>query len=121
MADHRFLDKNGDTLKTFATEDGKHYRHYRQDVAPIIERVKTIGDAQSRARRKNFEYVGSIPMTMLVDWLQKQGKGLDDFYSDNDLKAKFMAWFKSRDNSKLHTQNVTSKRSDSGFHFMGGD
>lgn len=133
MADHRFLDSTGNVLKTFATEDGKNYRHYRQDMDPIIKRVDKIRRQQNESGRSDWYHAGSIPQTLLLDWLNKHGYEWRDFMTNAGgdprhfarngpgVRDKFLTYFYSRDFSKLHNQHVTTKRSDSGFHFTGGD
>jgi hypothetical protein len=119
MAKFKPLPSNGDIKKTFASEDGKHYRGMRQDIDPIIQHVRDqnewINGAAKAGNRNNWRYQGTIPMTVLVDWLQQHGYTIDEFAraDRNDVygpKYKFLKYFKTREFSKLHTDHVTTKR-----------
>jgi hypothetical protein len=120
MAKFRPIYKDGGVVKTFASEDGAHYRHYRQDIDPIIERVKynrdIATDSNKLANPNGWRHEGTVPMTMLVDWLHKHGYTIDEFAraDRNDKygpKYKFLKYFKSRDFAKLHNDHVTTRRS----------
>ena len=118
MAKFRPIYRHGETQKSFASEDGKHYRHYRQDIDPIVERVqhnRDIAAASTKASNPNgWQHKGTIPMTMLVDWLHKHGYTIDEFAraDRNDKygpKYKFLRYFMSRDFAKLHNEHVTTR------------
>ena len=106
-----------DVAKMFVSEDGKHYRGHRQDIQPIMDRVEELrkGAITSKVRNPNeWRHVGSIPMTVLLDWLAKNRYSYDQ-WARNDDKArdKFLKYFMSRDFSKLHNNHITTKRESS--------
>ena len=87
----------GDVTKYFGVErDGsghvQHYRGHRQDVAPVLDRVKRISQAQPGrfSRMGEHQYLGTIPRTMIDDWLNRQGKTWHDYATDDDLKRRFL-------------------------------
>ena len=122
VAKFRPLPSSGDIKKTFASEDGRHYRGMRQDIDPIVKHVKEqdewINGASKGTNRNNWRYGGTIPMSILVDWLQKNGYRFDEFTRArrDDIygpKYKFLQYFKTREFAKLHTDHVTTKRESS--------
>ena len=90
-----------------------NYRGFRQDISPIIDRVSSIAEAvNSRGahEKKDWRYVGSIPMSMLVDWCAKNRYSYNDWATNRDgAKDKFKKWFLTRNHAKLHTEHVTTK------------
>ena len=124
----------GDYLRTFSTEDGKHYRGERQDLEPAIKRASLIQESQAHRGTGAFDrrYIGSIPMVVLIDWLTPRGYTMADWATnqggtqcpmgvdplqhcimDNGVKSEFLRYFLSRDFSKLHTQHTTTRRASS--------
>ncbi len=129
MAKFRPLAQRLDIRKSFASEDGTHYRHFKQDLDPAIRHVEQMrhkmNDAPKTANKSGWQHVGSIPMTVLVDWLTKNGYTMDQWarndggqpYSnvntykhDNGVKSQFLRYFLDRDFSRLHNQHVTTKK-----------
>ena len=118
MADRRYVKGAGDYLRTFSSEDGAHYRVESQDLTPAIRRVQEIRDLQATATRASnpneWRHVGSVPITVVVDWCQRNGYTFDQFARDEDnAKKKFLAYFKTREFSKLHNEHITTKRKSS--------
>lgn len=75
-------------------EGGKltHYRGFREDLRPYVDRAKDISSGASYSR-DGFGYLASVPRIVIHDWLMKQGKDWSDFATDDDLSAKFKKWF----------------------------
>lgn len=136
----------GDYLRTFSTEDGKHFRGEYQDLNPAIRRVELIREAQEFKGTGRFDrqFIGSIPETMLIDWITKRGYTIDQWArneggtpcppggdpvqhckTDGGIKSEFLRYFLSRDFSKLHTQHTTTRRESSQIvvpdNYIGGN
>ncbi len=127
MAKQRYLGKRLDIVKSFSSEDGKHYRGLHQQEAPVIKRAATLremNDTTSLTNPNGWRSEGVIPMAVLVDWLGKHGYTMDEFarndggsprvtvhnyHKDGGVKAKFLKYFLSRDFSQLHSHHVTTK------------
>ena len=113
----KHIGQNLDVAKMFLAEDGKHYRGQRQDIAPIIDRVTDLRNGAITSKIKNpneWRHVGSIPMTVLLDWLTKNRYTMDQWARNEDRsKDKFLRYFMSRDFSKLHNNHITTKRESS--------
>ena len=130
MAGQRLTKAVGDYVRGFASEDGSHYRTERQDLGPAIRRAELIREAQAHHGTGQFDrrYIGSIPVTMLTDWLKKRGYTMDQWarneggtrcpfgadplqhcLHDNGVKSEFLRHFLSRDYAKLHTQHTTTR------------
>lgn len=139
MAKFRPLQQNMDVRKTFATEDGTHYRHWKQDFDPAIRHVEhlrhKVNQAPKVGNRSGWSHVGSIPITLLQDWLTRNGYTMDQWarnegghpYSnvntykhDNGVKSQFLKFFLDRDFSKLHNQHVTTKNERSSVQVPAG-
>ena len=71
-----------------------HYRGWTEDLRPHKARVEAIA-RDAKESKHGMQYVGSVPRIVIHDWLQERQKSWHDFATDKDLKAKFMAWFKS--------------------------
>ena len=132
MATFRPVGTSLDIQQVFASEDGKHYRGYRQDLDPVIRKVEHLRQKVNEAPRSEnpnqWKHVGSIPMTVLVDWLMKNKFTIDQFArndggikgktypeSTSGVKDKFLKYFLSREFSKLHNSHITTKRESSQF------
>ena len=122
---------SGDYARGFIFEDGRAIRHERQELAPTIKRVERFRRLQGRSPNE-WRHVGSIPMTVLIDWLTKTGHTIDQWarndggtpcppgadpvqhiQRDPGVKSQFLRHFLSRDFSKLHNVHVTTKRESS--------
>ena len=114
----------GDLVSTFSSEEGAHYRGHHQELAPAMRRVKQIQELQARRGRGKLdkEYMGSVPVAVLTDWLTRNGytkhewainaggDPYNKFAGGPGVYDKFLSFFLSRDWAKLHTQHVTTKR-----------
>lgn len=87
----------------------EHVRHLREAMDPHIERVKRMSEL-SDGSKSEYQYLGSIPRIMIHDWLLEQGKNWHDYVTDKDLKAKFMAWYRS-ECRLLMAENYQERRS----------
>ena len=139
MAKFRPLAQRLDIRKTFASEDGVHYRHFSQELDPAIRHVQhlrhKVNDAPRSGNKSGWQHIGSIPMTVLQDWLTKNSYTMDQWarndgglpYSnvntykqDNGVKSQFLRFFLDRDFSKLHNEHVTTKRERSSVQVPAG-
>lgn len=130
MKKKRLTRATGDYARSFSTEDGKHFRGHHQELNPAIKRVGHIRELQTMHTRAtnphDRQYIGSIPVTVLQDWLQKNGYRIDEFArneggspnrgndpqfykTDPGVRSQFLRYFLSRDFSKLHTQHGTTR------------
>jgi hypothetical protein len=124
----------GDYRRGFQTQDGVHYRTESQDLGPAIKRVEILKQAEAaRGKTKtDRRFVGSVPSVIIMDWCRKNHYTLDQWArndggikglmypeSKSGVKDQFMAFFLSRDFSKLHTQHVTTKRENLVFAGVG--
>ena len=89
----------------------EHYRHFREDINPHIERVERLSKLQIDTKSE-YRYIGSVPRIMINDWLIKQKKTWHDYVTDKDLKAKFLAWFRN-DYQKLMANHYQKRRLES--------
>jgi hypothetical protein len=92
--------------KWFASEDGKHYRGLSQDIDSVVRHVDRmdakINHAPKAGNRSGWEYAGSIPLAVLVDWCRSNGYTMDQWARDEGgIKAKFMAHIQTREFHKL--------------------
>jgi hypothetical protein len=127
VSDRRLTRAVGDYTRGFSTEDGKHFRSETQELGPAIRRVELIKQAQMATQKSALDkrYVGSVPITVIHDWLMKHGYKWEEYarneggepYATNPrgggVRDKFMKYFLSRDFSKLHTQHTTTRRESS--------
>ncbi len=72
-----------DYERRVVSEDGIHYRHERQEMDPVIAHVKYLGEKVNKApkagNRNDWHYGGTIPISILTDWCDKVGIGIDAF------------------------------------------
>ena len=132
MGFKREIATRGDYRRGFLTEGSEHYRREFQDLTPAIDRVKRIRDAHETATKvsnpNEWQHLGSVPMVLLTDWLQKNKHTMDQWArndggnwplkmenldKDQGVKARFLKFFFSRDHSKLHNLHTTTKRESS--------
>jgi len=128
MASKRRTGGAGDYSRSFSVEDGKFYRGFHQDLGPAIKRVEMIRDAQRlRTRADNptdRQYIGSVPVVVLLDWLKAHGYTYDQFARrEGNIRDEFKRYYLSREFSKLHTQHTTTRRESSRIvvpNYIGG-
>lgn len=130
MGKRRLTRAVGDYVRGFQTEDNAHYRTERQELGPAIRRARLIREAQAHAGPTvtDRRYIGSIPMTVLTDWLNARGYTMSDWarnvggercpvgvdplshaVHDGGVKSEFLRYFLSRDFSKLHAMHSTTR------------
>lgn len=137
MADRKELLRQHDdtTISAFLSEDGRHFNATRTDMDPIMDRVaylnEKVNGASRATNKQGYNYVGSVPRTMIDAWLKEHGYTWHDLAINAGgekgkttpggpgVKDKFMGWFLHRDRSKLHTKHITSKQSDTGLIYTG--
>lgn len=83
-------------------------RAFTQRIDPVMEHAaqmkELVNEAPKVGNRSNWHYRGSIPMSMLMSWLQANRYTFDQWArNDDNSKKKFLKWFMQRDFSKLHT------------------
>lgn len=123
----------GDYARGFVSHHGQHFRKEVQEIGPAMKRVKEIAELQSYATSatnpSGWNYIGSVPQTILVDWLNAHGYTMDQWARndggsrcpvgadpvahatlDGGVRSKFLRYFLSRDFSKLHTQHTTTRQ-----------
>ena len=100
MADyrHRLVKAGGASSQTFSYEDGKGYRGYHFDTGAVKDHVKYKQD-QSQYFKKDWQYVGSIPMEMVIKYQitlpeDEQADFWHRFATDKLTKQKFLSWLK---------------------------
>ena len=99
--------------RTLSYEDGKSYRGYHLNVEDAKSHVKLKQD-QSDYFKKDWKYVGSIPMELMVKYQhQLPSDERDSFWSDfatnKDVKAKFLSWFKANYSELLPGHSRTGR------------
>jgi hypothetical protein len=95
---HRLVKAGGASSQTFSYEDGKGYRGYHFDTQAVKDHVKYKQD-QSQYFKKDWQYVGSIPMEMLIKYQitlpeDEQADFFPRFATDKLTKQKFLSWLK---------------------------
>jgi hypothetical protein len=111
MADRRLIKNYGDLKRWHSSEDGKDYRGVSQDLDPVFKHVRFMDDKMNRASRADnpnqWKSIGSIPMSILIDWLQKNHYTMDQWATNEDgAKTKFLKFIKKREFHKLFAHDV---------------
>jgi len=94
---HAVANQNGTVRYLGRHYDGEklvHVRGFKEDLNPHKKRVENLAKAAA-SKKGEYEYAGSIPRIVIHDWLMKQGKNWHEFATDKDLKARFMAWYRT--------------------------
>lgn len=122
---HAPISVGGDSATTYSEEDGKRYIGQHQEIQPTIDHVKHLRDVFATATKASnpngWKHVGSVPISIIVDWCNRNKYTFDQWARDEDnAKKKFMKYFMSREFSKLHNQHVTTKEERSSI-WMPGD
>lgn len=93
MAKTRITRVLGEYKRGIISEDGVNYRHIRQEMDPVIAHVKflseKVNEAPKRGNRNDMHYIGSLPWSVLEDWLAKQKIGIDVYARSRQLNKKF--------------------------------
>ena len=112
MADKIVMQRTGDYSRALAFEGGNVYRHHHQDMAPMLEQIRELQTHQTKETNPSERtYIGSVPVVLLVDWLNKRGYTKDQYArNENGIATAFKKYFLSREFSKLHTQHTTTRR-----------
>ena len=96
MAKTRLIKKVGEYQRGVVSEDGVHYRRERQEMDPVIEHVKFLSEKVNQApksgNRNDMHYVGSLPLTVLIDWCNKQRITMDQYARSRGLRKKFIKY-----------------------------
>jgi len=95
---HRLTDLREGSSRTFSYEDGKGYRGYHLDADAAKAHVKYKQD-QSDYYKKDWRYVGSIPMELVVKYQSQlpEDERADfwhRFATDKSVKQVFLTWLK---------------------------
>ena len=95
---HRLTDLREGSSRTFSYEDGKGYRGYHLDTDAAKAHVKYKQD-QSDYYKKDWRYVGSIPMELVVKYQSQLPEDeRADFWhrsaTDKQVKQVFLTWLK---------------------------
>ena len=129
MSKLRPLGNNLGLQKSFGSEDGVHYRHYKQDFGPAMEHRKYLDEkvngAPKSGNKNGWRHHGVVPTALVLDWLSKNGYTIDqwarndggrpdanpdNYHKDPGIKSQFMRYFFTREFSKLHNHHITTKR-----------
>lgn len=116
MSKKRRLKHRGELQTYFGSEDGIHYRGIHQEMNPVIERVKRldaqVNEAPAVGNTNDWRYLGSIPVSVLVDYLTKRNIPMDVFArNEGGVKDEFKRWLKSnRDLRKFLAQPAAKAR-----------
>jgi hypothetical protein len=120
MAKTRITKVLEDYKSGVVSEDGVHYRHERQEMDPVIDHVKflsqKVNTAPKAGNRNDMHYVGSLPLTVLIDWCNKKRITIDQYARSKGLRKKFI---------KYVTENfpkfMAEKKKSSQILMPGGD
>ena len=129
MAIKRTTAHHGDFARTFASEDGRHYRGYHQDMGAVqkhVERIRHMHEYRDPHKDTMFDrHVGSVSPAVLMGWLKQHNYTLQQwavnaggdpyrkFKGGPGVYDKFLTYDLSREFSKLHNDHVTTKRESS--------
>lgn len=115
MADlARVTAHHGDIARYFAREDGKSFRGHRQSVEAVKRHVEfldhKVNGAAQRGNPRNWQFAGSIPMSIVVDYLTERNIPIDVWArNEGGEKDKFMRWL-SLTHPKLIPMKAASAR-----------
>ena len=95
---HRLVKSGGASSQTFSYEDGQGYRGYHFDTDAAKAHVKYKQD-QSDYYKKDWRYVGSIPMELVVKYQstlpeEERADFWHRFATDKSVKQVFLTWLK---------------------------
>lgn len=113
----RFIRNEGGAIRSLLAQRGvsgrlEHYRHFREDLAPAMERTREMtAYTDHSARNVEYKYEGSIPRIMIHDWLMRNGHDWHAYAVDPDVKKAFMKWFKgNRDLKRFHADTYRERQ-----------
>ena len=91
------LQKNLITQHVTGTNRVEHIRHLHQEMDPVIEHVREtaqkVAAAPTVGNPDGWAYLGSIPMTILLDYLAKRNVRMDQYARNEDgIKDEFKTW-----------------------------
>jgi hypothetical protein len=115
MADiKRVTRHSGDIARYFGYEDGVAYRGHRQNVEAIKSHVAfmdaKVNGAPSRGNPREWTYRGSIPQSLLIDYLTQRRIGYDVWArNEGGEKDRFMKWLQIN-HPALMPKQVTAAR-----------
>jgi hypothetical protein len=127
---HEPLSSTRHSAVTLSEEDGRSIIGHHVDMEPHIKAVRQIRDMHATATKQSntgeWQHVGRVPMEVIHGWLKankftmhqwaiNEGgiKGVQYPDSKSGVKDKFMAYFLSREYSKLHNTHVTTRKKSS--------
>jgi len=105
----------GEYTRRVVSEDGKNYRHERQDMDPVIEHVKFLGEKVNKApkagNRNGWHYAGSIPITVVTDWCHNIAHIGYDAFARNEFGERqlFLKYFKANFSKLAPPKNKSSQ------------
>lgn len=110
---HRITDLREGSSRTFSYEDGVTYRGYHFDTEKAKAHVKHKQD-QSDYFKKDWKYVGSIPMETVVKYQQllpedERADFWHRFATCKQTKQKFLTWFQQNYPELLPGHSRTGK------------
>jgi len=110
---HRITDLREGSSRTFSYEDGKTYRGYHFDTEKAKAHVKHKQD-QSDYFKKDWKYVGSIPMETVIKYQQllpedERADFWHLFATCKLTKQKFLTWFQQNYPELLPGHSRTGK------------
>jgi hypothetical protein len=99
MADRLMVASEGNLRRYLGRERDssgriEHFRVMREDLRPHQRRAEAIAKG-SVDSREGMRYVGSVPRIVIHEWLQREQKTWNDFAIDEDLKARFMSFYRT--------------------------
>jgi hypothetical protein len=85
--------------QTFSYEDGQGYRGYHFDTEKAKAHVRYNEAIQENRKGKDFRYVGSIPMELVVKYQstlpeEERADFWHRFATDKQVKQVFLTWLK---------------------------
>ena len=60
------------------------------DVTALVDRAKGLHNSGKHTTKMGDKHAASIPMPVLVEWLQKRGKSFADWAQDRTLARQFL-------------------------------
>lgn len=110
MTQKRAVKNVGDGYRWFAQEDGKNYRGYKHNMAPLIKSVKRIdqkvNDAPRMSNQNEWQFRARAHMSQIYDWCRVARYTPDQWARNEDgARDKFWKWFEAT-NTKQCADNI---------------